>query len=339
MSNTNFLDISTHLQRIILLQADISPMTRLLICKQIKEALDHPSVLKHYFSIFFPFKPLPENTKGMSDLAFLKNQITRNVRCSFLPFFKMYQKHYEYVQSRSSLNPFGNNYLDEMTDDIGYFLCSIHEEEKHELQDFCRSLPLSFSWILNHKDKNGKTLLHMASTINDMQTVELLLNKKADSRVRDRDGLTAVDIAKEKDYAEIVRLFKLAEISKGGLNTVFREFRNYANGNVLPKWSAGLFRQFRTCGFPYGKRFDDIVLNALNALNHQPDEQITPDTMEQFLGHLKHHATCKGLDLEKYSDGKIHFLLSALSENFGICYKDIAAIDVSVNNHQNSGIF
>ena len=55
---------------------------------------------------------------------------------------------------------------------------------------------------------SGQTPLMLATLRGEADTVKILLEKGADVNIRGNSGKTALDIAEEKGYVEIIRMIK-----------------------------------------------------------------------------------------------------------------------------------
>ncbi|KAE8670719.1 Ankyrin repeat family protein [Hibiscus syriacus] len=62
--------------------------------------------------------------------------------------------------------------------------------------------------VVNQKDEDGNTALHLAASNNQLQMLQLLLNCKADKHATNQDGLTAVRIAQQHDNRECITLLQ-----------------------------------------------------------------------------------------------------------------------------------
>ena len=60
--------------------------------------------------------------------------------------------------------------------------------------------------VVNAVDENGNTPLHGAAAAGHADIVQLLLSRKADATRRNRDGLTARELARERDQDDAVRV-------------------------------------------------------------------------------------------------------------------------------------
>ncbi|BFG31263.1 hypothetical protein CerSpe_175370 [Prunus speciosa] len=60
--------------------------------------------------------------------------------------------------------------------------------------------------ILNWKDDDGNTLLHIATIRNQPEEVQLLLNSKVDVNAKNSDGLTALDIIQHQSSSDNIRI-------------------------------------------------------------------------------------------------------------------------------------
>lgn len=52
----------------------------------------------------------------------------------------------------------------------------------------------------DYTNRQGRTCLHMAITLNDEQSIKYLLSKKVAMNIRDISGMTAIDLAKNYGY-------------------------------------------------------------------------------------------------------------------------------------------
>ncbi|XP_039038952.1 ankyrin repeat-containing protein BDA1-like [Hibiscus syriacus] len=62
--------------------------------------------------------------------------------------------------------------------------------------------------VVNRKDENGNTALHIAASSNEAQMLKLLLNCKADKRATDQAGLTALGVAQQHGYTESITVLR-----------------------------------------------------------------------------------------------------------------------------------
>lgn len=69
---------------------------------------------------------------------------------------------------------------------------------------------------LNQKDYNQNYILIVAITFNNVATVKALLDKGVNPNVMNGEGKTALEIAIQKDNAEIIKLLLEKRESKGG---------------------------------------------------------------------------------------------------------------------------
>ncbi|XP_039038949.1 ankyrin repeat-containing protein BDA1-like [Hibiscus syriacus] len=58
--------------------------------------------------------------------------------------------------------------------------------------------------VVNRKDENGNTALHIAASSNEAQMLKLLLNCKADKHATDQAGLTALGVSHQHGYTESI---------------------------------------------------------------------------------------------------------------------------------------
>ncbi|KAL4289772.1 hypothetical protein GQ457_14G018810 [Hibiscus cannabinus] len=58
--------------------------------------------------------------------------------------------------------------------------------------------------VVNRKDENGNTALHMAAINNQPQMLKLLLSCKADKCATNQSGSTALDVAQQHNYEDII---------------------------------------------------------------------------------------------------------------------------------------
>ncbi|XP_039038945.1 ankyrin repeat-containing protein BDA1-like [Hibiscus syriacus] len=58
--------------------------------------------------------------------------------------------------------------------------------------------------VVNRKDENGNTALHIAASSNEAQMLKLLLNCKADKHATDQAGLTALGVSQQHGYTESI---------------------------------------------------------------------------------------------------------------------------------------
>ena len=79
-------------------------------------------------------------------------------------------------------------------------------DNKHrEVINYLLALP---GPALNEINENGSTALHVAAQFGDVETVELLLERGADSSVLDKNGDSAEDVARLNAYPDIARFIK-----------------------------------------------------------------------------------------------------------------------------------
>jgi len=75
-----------------------------------------------------------------------------------------------------------------------------------------------YSWDINHADSLGNTAIYYAVKIKDKRIINLLMSQKADPTIKNKEGLSAKDIAKEADDPRLLELIEnpltLAEIEK-----------------------------------------------------------------------------------------------------------------------------
>ena len=69
--------------------------------------------------------------------------------------------------------------------------------------------------LVNARDKNGRTPLHIAAEKGMRDTALLLLNMGADPSLKDPQGKTAADIATEKGSTTVVELLRTRPGGKG----------------------------------------------------------------------------------------------------------------------------
>ncbi|KAL4292085.1 hypothetical protein GQ457_14G021310 [Hibiscus cannabinus] len=62
--------------------------------------------------------------------------------------------------------------------------------------------------VMNRKDEDGNTALHIAASSNQPQVLKLLLECKADKLVTNQDGLTALDLAHQHNNKEIINIMR-----------------------------------------------------------------------------------------------------------------------------------
>ncbi|KAK8481232.1 hypothetical protein V6N12_037161 [Hibiscus sabdariffa] len=62
--------------------------------------------------------------------------------------------------------------------------------------------------VMNQKDEDGNTALHIAASSNQPQVLKLLLECKADKHVTNQDGLTALDLAHQHNNKEIINIMR-----------------------------------------------------------------------------------------------------------------------------------
>ena len=63
--------------------------------------------------------------------------------------------------------------------------------------------------IINSADERGNTPLHGAAAAGNLEMIKFLLQRKGRPAERNIEGKTPRDIARERDYADIVRLLDL----------------------------------------------------------------------------------------------------------------------------------
>lgn len=63
---------------------------------------------------------------------------------------------------------------------------------------------------VNAEDERGRTALHVAAAEGNMEVASLLLTRGGDATARNRDGLSPLDIAKEKYNKDICELLENA---------------------------------------------------------------------------------------------------------------------------------
>ncbi|GMI87304.1 hypothetical protein like AT4G10720 [Hibiscus trionum] len=68
-------------------------------------------------------------------------------------------------------------------------------------KDYCRE-------VVNRKDEDGNTALHIAANDNQPQMLKLLLECKADKHATNHDGLTALDLAHQHDNKESISILR-----------------------------------------------------------------------------------------------------------------------------------
>jgi ankyrin repeat protein len=59
---------------------------------------------------------------------------------------------------------------------------------------------------VNQQDRDGRTLLHVASENGHDTVAQRLIDRRANCHLRDNDHKTALDLAKTKGHQRIVRL-------------------------------------------------------------------------------------------------------------------------------------
>ncbi|KAK8577207.1 hypothetical protein V6N13_122199 [Hibiscus sabdariffa] len=64
-------------------------------------------------------------------------------------------------------------------------------------KDYCEE-------VVNRKDEDGNTALHLAASNNQPQMLKLLLNCKADKHATNQAGSTALDVAQQHNYRESI---------------------------------------------------------------------------------------------------------------------------------------
>ncbi|KAK8509462.1 hypothetical protein V6N13_061906 [Hibiscus sabdariffa] len=62
--------------------------------------------------------------------------------------------------------------------------------------------------VMNQKDEDGNTALHIAASSNQLQVLKLLLESKADKHVTNQDGLTALDLAHQHNNKESINIMR-----------------------------------------------------------------------------------------------------------------------------------
>ncbi|KAK8576829.1 hypothetical protein V6N13_121829 [Hibiscus sabdariffa] len=62
--------------------------------------------------------------------------------------------------------------------------------------------------VVNQKDEEGNTALHLAASKNQLQMLKLLLNCKADKHATNQDGLTALDVAQQHNNRECITILR-----------------------------------------------------------------------------------------------------------------------------------
>ncbi|KAK8481230.1 hypothetical protein V6N13_016835 [Hibiscus sabdariffa] len=62
--------------------------------------------------------------------------------------------------------------------------------------------------VMNQKDEDGNTALHIAASSNQPQVLKLLLESKADKHVTNQDGLTALDLAHQHNNKESINIMR-----------------------------------------------------------------------------------------------------------------------------------
>ncbi|MGL5029329.1 MAG: ankyrin repeat domain-containing protein [Wolbachia pipientis] len=100
---------------------------------------------------------------------------------------------------------------------------------------------------INDITNDGRTPLHLAIQGNKPNTVELLLRKGASIAVKDKNGKTPLDLAKQEDYTSIVEMIEevqialdeklLTAVQNGNLNKVKDLTNQNANVNTRDKYS------------------------------------------------------------------------------------------------------
>jgi len=64
------------------------------------------------------------------------------------------------------------------------------------------------TWDINHADSLGNTAIYYAVKIKDKRIINLLMNQKADPTIKNKEGLSAKDIAKEADDPRLLELIE-----------------------------------------------------------------------------------------------------------------------------------
>ncbi|KAK8986943.1 hypothetical protein V6N11_055260 [Hibiscus sabdariffa] len=65
-----------------------------------------------------------------------------------------------------------------------------------------------YQQVMNQKDEDGNTALHIAASNNQPQVLKLLLESKADKHVTNQDGLTALDLAHQHNNKESINIMR-----------------------------------------------------------------------------------------------------------------------------------
>jgi len=85
---------------------------------------------------------------------------------------------------------------------------------------------LMFKADPNIPDNNGETPLHIATVNQYTRTVQLLLERGADLATQNSEGKTAIEIATDKNYSDLVILMKRYQVPP-------KEARAVANSNLI----------------------------------------------------------------------------------------------------------
>ena len=84
---------------------------------------------------------------------------------------------------------------------------------------------------INEVDENGATALHWAALEGNFKPAEILLENNANTTKIDRNGKTALDLARQKDYTDIVDLIELHQA--GRIDHLENEIWLKKNNNFL----------------------------------------------------------------------------------------------------------
>lgn len=79
------------------------------------------------------------------------------------------------------------------------------------------SILLEKSAQINAVDDRGWTPLHYAALTNNAEIADLLIKSGADINIKAKDGKTAIDLAREKEEKEVIKLLQEAERKNGAI--------------------------------------------------------------------------------------------------------------------------
>lgn len=85
---------------------------------------------------------------------------------------------------------------------------------------------------INSQDKDGSSFLHLACWSEKVKIVKLLLLNGADTRARDKDGRTALDLAKERSNGNMISILEESENTCTLLNAIAPAMNKMKGSNV-----------------------------------------------------------------------------------------------------------